>query len=117
MAILTVKNRYASQPFVGMFDGQDYTVADTLVLPDYVARHLRKQSVATDNPITGERTYRLAVIEDGDDDSPLEALPLESLDRTDMDLRKVVLVPSRLKAPPPTPRSTFGALEVGSKTQ
>jgi len=106
MAILTVKNRW-SEPFVGMFDGETYTVVDTLAVPDYVAYHLKKQSIIRDNPVNaGSNEYRLGIVEKNDDVSPLVSLPLESLDRTDMDeFRKVVIKPSGIRQSVPAPKS------------
>lgn len=111
MAIVTVKNRYAAEPFVGMFDGQTYTIADTLAVPDYVGSHLKKQSVIKDNPATGNNEYRLAILEHGDDDSPVDELPIESMDRTDMnEFQKVKYVGSGVKTVRPERRETFGSL-------
>lgn len=90
MALKTLKNR-CDEPFVGMYDGVIYEIKDEMTVTEYVARHLRNQSIYQDNPITGERKFRLAILEDGDDTSPLikANLPLDSLDRTDMDMPKV----------------------------
>lgn len=98
VAIYTVKNRW-TEPFIGMFDGQTYEVATTLTVPDFVAYHLKKQSIVRDNPVNaGANEYRLAIVELGDEDSPLGALPLESFDRTDLDeFRKVVIKPSGIR--------------------
>ena len=108
MELLTVRNRYPAQPFVGRYDGQEYVVKDTLTVPDNVARHLQGQSVVRDNPITGEREYRLAIVEtDGPMDN-LESLPIETLDRTDFDVfRKVQIVDLKANKPvPPAPRGS-----------
>ena len=104
--ILTVKNRYAKDPFIGMFDGQTYTVVDTLAVPDYVAYHLKNQSIIRDNPVTGDNEYRLAIVEQGDDDRPIEELPLETLDHSDMDWPKVKVIPSNVRATRPEPRGS-----------
>ena len=106
MAILTVKNRW-HEPFIGMFDGETYEVKDTLAVPEHIAYHLKKQSIIRDNPINaGSNEYRLAIIEKGDDQTPLTVLPQESLDRTDMDeFRKVVIKPSGIRSSAPVPRS------------
>lgn len=103
--LLTIKNRCA-QPVVGMYDGQLYEIKDQITLPAYVARHLRQQSVYSDNPITGERKYRLAILEEGDDQSPLDELPLDSLDRTDMDMPRVEYKGSGVKTGAPIPRGS-----------
>jgi hypothetical protein len=107
MAILTLKNRW-KDPFIGMWDGQTYEVVDTLACLDYIARHLKRQSIIRDNPINpGLNEYRLAIVEDGDDQSKLtfDSLPQESLDRSDMDeFRKVVIKPSGIRTPPPAPK-------------
>lgn len=95
--MLTVHNRYSKEPFIGMYDGEKYVIKDVVTLPDYIAYHLRKQSIIRDNPITGDNSYRLGIVELGDDVSPLTELPLESLDRTDMDWRKVKIIPSNVK--------------------
>jgi hypothetical protein len=116
MAILTVKNRYAAEPFVGMFDGQTYVVKDTLAVPDYVAFHLKKQSVVKDNPATGNNEYRLAILERGDDDSPLAELPIEAMDRTDMnEFQKVKYVGTGIKSTRPEQRARFGSIEIAAK--
>ena len=106
MAILTVKNRW-HEPFIGMFDGETYEVKDTLAVPENIAYHLKKQSIIRDNPINaGSNEYRLAIVEKGDDQTPLTVLPQESLDRTDMDeFRKVVIKPSGIRSSAPVPRS------------
>src|SRR6266498_3647656 len=101
MAILTVKNKW-SEPFVGMFDGQEYEVKDSLACIDYIARHLKRQSIIRDNPINaGSNEYQLAIVEDGDDLSPLAELPAEALDRSDMDeFRNVVIKKTGLRVAP-----------------
>lgn len=105
MAILTVKNRW-KEPFTGMYDAQEYTVVDTLAVPDYVARHIKSQSIIRDNPVTGDNDYQLAIIEDGDDQTPLVEIPVESLDRADMpDFRKVVIKGSGVRIVAPMPGS------------
>ncbi len=106
MAILTVKNRWR-EPFIGMWDGETYKVVDTMAVPDYVAYHLKKQSIIRDNPINaGSNEYSLGIVENGDVVTPLSELPLESLDRTDMDeFRKVVIKPSGIRGPVPAPKS------------
>ena len=106
MAILTVKNRYR-EPFVGMWDGETYTVKDTLAVPDYIAYHLKKQSIIRDNPVNpGMNDYQLGIVERNDNVEPLDELPLESLDRSDMeDFRKVVLKPSGIRATVPAPKT------------
>ncbi len=115
MAILTVKNRYAAEPFVGMFDGETYTVVDTLAVLDYVAHHLKKQSIFKDNPATGYNEYRLAILELGDDDSPVGELPVESMDRTDMnEYQKVKYVGSGVRQARPERKERFGSI-VGTK--
>lgn len=114
MAILTLKNRYPAEPFIGRFDGQPYVVTDTLAVPDHVAFHLKKQSIVKDNPVTGEATYRLCILERDGDMEPLEELPAESLDRQDMDFPKAILVKG-VKTPAPQRAERFGSLEVGSK--
>ena len=115
MAILTLKNRLAGKPFIGMFDGQTYEVVDTLAVPDYVAIHLKRQSVYRDNPVTGNNEYRLAIVEHKDDASPLEQLPPESLDRSDMpDFRKVQYVDSGIRPARPQ-KGTGSGREVVTK--
>lgn len=106
MAILTVKNRW-KEPFIGMFDGETYTVADTLSVPEHIAHHLKRQSIIRDNPVNpGVNEYRLGIVERGDDVSPLAGLPVESLDRTDMDeFRKVVIKQSGIRNAPPVPKA------------
>lgn len=96
--MLTVKNRYIQEPFIGVFDGQTYEIKSEVTLPNYIAYHLKKQSIIRDNPITGDNSYRLAIVEEGDDVTPLTELPQESLDRTDMDWQKVKIIPSNIRA-------------------
>ena len=105
MAILTVKNRW-TELFIGMFDGETYVVADTLAVPDFVAHHLKRQSIIRDNPVNaGANEYRLAILELHDDATPLTALPPESFDRTDLDeFRKVVIKPSGIRTTTPASR-------------
>ena len=105
MAILTVKNRY-KEPFTGMWDGETYKVVDTLAVPDYIAFHLKKQSIIRDNPVNpGMNDYQLGIVEKGDNVEPLEDLPLEALDRSDMeDFRKVILKPSGIRSTIPAPK-------------
>lgn len=112
MAILTVKNRYAAEPFVGMFDGETYVVKDTLAVPDFVAYHLKRQSICKDNPVDpGANQYRLAIVERGDDDSPLDELPAESLDRSDMnEFSKTKLIGSNVKTARPERKARFSSL-------
>ena len=102
MAVYNIKNRY-KEDFHGKYDGVSYNIpaGKTVPLLDYVALHLRNQSVIKDNPVTGEREFKLAIVELGDDDSPLTEIPIESMDRTDMDLRKVRIVDLRSKPIPP----------------
>lgn len=97
MAIVTLHNRY-HEPFVGMYDGQDYVVADKdIALPDYIARHLRRQSIIRDNPISGEADYLLAVLEDGDPVTPVEVIPADTFDRSDTDWAKTKIIPSGVR--------------------
>lgn len=105
MAILTVKNR-RPDVFIGMFDGQTYEVKETLAVPDYVAHHLKRQSIVRDNPVNpGMNEYRLGIVELGDPVTPLGDLPPESLDRSDMDeFRKVVIKPSGIRSTIPAPK-------------
>lgn len=94
--IYTLKNRY-KEPFEGMFDGERYIVRDTLAVPDFIALHIKNQSIIRDNPITGERAFSLAIPELGDDESPIAELPVETLDRSDMDMPKVKYVKSNIR--------------------
>lgn len=116
MAILTVKNRH-SEPFVGMFDGETYEVVDTLAVPDYIAEHLKKQSIVRDNPVNaGANEYRLGIVEKGDDVSPLAALPQESFDRSDMnEFTKVVIKPSGIRQTAPAPKPGQSSATVRSQ--
>ena len=109
MGLLTVQNR-TENPFVGMWDGIEYVVADRLTVPDYIAHHLKGQSIARDNPLFPESNmYRLGIVELGDDVNPLESIPLESLDRSDFDeLRKVRIVQSGIRTAR-APREGTGA--------
>ena len=94
MAIFTLKNRSTDRPFVGMYDGEQYTIApaSTLSVTDNVAYHLKRQSILKDNPIDPRANeYQLAIVEKNDEASPLSGeAPVESFDRSDMDdFRKV----------------------------
>ena len=109
MGLLTVVNRHEA-PFVGMWDGQEYVVSDRLTVPDFIAWHLKKQSIVSDNPVVpGDNVYRLGILETGDDLSPIEAvLPAESLSRRDFDeFQKVNLVPSGIRTSRPEPKTTL----------
>lgn len=106
MAIYTLKNRFPGTPYEGQFDGQTYTVEDTLALPDYIALHLRNHAVIRDNPVTGEREYRLGIVELRDDVSPLAELPMEALDRSDMDFPKATIIRNPQRVPRPEPRGS-----------
>ena len=98
MKLLTVRNRFPSKTFVGMFDGEKYEVKDTAVVPETVAYHLKKQSVIRDNPVTGEQEYRLNIVEEDGPGEDLESLPVESLDRSDFPtLRKVEYLQTNAK--------------------
>jgi hypothetical protein len=109
MPLLTVVNRY-HEPFVGMFDGQEYSIADRATLPDYVARHLKNRSIVRDNPIQPSyNVYQLAIVEDGDSTDPIEDKPIETLDRVDMDQSKVRVVPTGIRQQGPVPRETTAA--------
>lgn len=101
-----------------MYDGRPYELPPhkDVMLDAYVARHLRNQSVFRDNPITGAKEYRLAVLEDGDPTEPLEDLPLESLDRSDMDMPKSEIRPTGIGRMVPHlrgPVERFGSLPTG----
>jgi hypothetical protein len=103
--LLTVKNR-CQESVVGMYNGVVYEVKTTMTVPAHIARHLKHQSVYSDNPVTGERKFRLAIVEDGDDDSPLGELPLDSLDRTDMEMPNVEYKGSGVKTGMPAQRGS-----------
>ena len=93
MQVLTVRNRH-NKPFTGVYDGVKYTIPEhgQMTLLRDIAIHLKQQSIFKSNPISGEKEYRLAIVEDGDEDTPLDSLPQETLDRTDMDLNKTKIV-------------------------
>lgn len=115
MAILIVHNRHRDK-FVGMFDGQVYEIGEKdMAFPDYIARHLRKQSVLRDNPITGEALYQLGIVEDGDDLSPIEEKPVEVFDRTDTDWPKSKIIPSGVNRIPRAPKADSVDRQVGTK--
>jgi len=104
--IYTLKNRFAGKPYEGQFDGQTYTVVDTLAVPDYIAIHLRNHALVRDNPVTGDREYQLGIVELGDDVSPLSELPVEVMDRSDMDLKKTVILRTTQRVARPEPRGS-----------
>lgn len=106
MAIYTLKNRFPGNPYVGQFDGQLYVVEDTLAVPDYIALHLRNHAVIRDNPITGEREYRLGILELKDDVSPIRELPVETMDRSDMDFPKATILRTAQRVPRPDTRGS-----------
>lgn len=115
MAIFTVHNRY-HEKFVGMFDGQTYEIGDKdMAFPDYIARHLQKQSIFRDNPITGERLYQLAILEQGDDVSPIEVKPEDSFDRTDTEWPKTKIIPSSIHRIARAPKADSADRQVVTK--
>ena len=117
MALLTVVNRHET-PVVGMWDGQEYVVTDRLTVPDFIAWHLKKQSIIQDNPVMpGDNIYRLGIAEVGDDVGRIDGdLPAESLDRRDFEeFRKVRLVPSGIRMSRPEPRGDMAGSAVISK--
>jgi hypothetical protein len=93
MKLLTLKNR-TSESFTGMYDGVSYTIQPgaSVTLLDFIALHLKNQSICRLNPVMGDAEFRLAIVEHGDDDSPLYDIPDEVLDRSDMDLHKTRIV-------------------------
>lgn len=110
--ILTLINRF-SEPFVGRFDGTEYTVVDKLVVPAAVARHLKKQSIIRDNPVVpGLNEYQLGIVENGDDVTPISEKPLESMDRSDTDHPKSKIVPSGIRHGAPVLREGAGTAQV-----
>jgi len=115
MAILIVHNRY-HEKFVGMFDGQVYEIGEKdIAFPDYIARHLKKQSIMRDNPITGEQLYQLAIVEDGDDLSPIAEKPLETFDRSDTDWPKSKIISSGINRIARAPKADSSDRQVGTK--
>ena len=114
MAIVTLKNRYR-EPFIGMYDGVEYTVDDTLAVPEYIGNHLKRQSIIRDNPITGDNDYRLGIIERGDPISPLETLPEDPFDRSDTDHPRTKIIPSGVRSTRPAPREGSGQSQVLTK--
>lgn len=115
MAIVTVHNRFR-EPFVGMWDGQVYEVgAKDVAFPDYIARHLRRQSIFRENPVTGETLYQLAVLEDGDDTSPIEEKPVDPFDRSDTEYPKSKVISSGVNRVPRAPREGSGMAGAGTK--
>lgn len=115
MALLTVKNRYTKEPFVGMYDGEVYTVVDDLILPAHIAKHLKNQSIIRDNPITGDNEYRLGIVENGDPVDLLDVLPEETFDRSDTDFPRSKVIQSNIKHGRPAARSGPGNAEVATK--
>mgnify|MGYP001566626560 FL=1 len=116
MDVLTLRNRFPETPFIGMYDGKTYVVKDRLTLPVEVARHVHNRSVIRDNPVTGEREYRLAIVEEEGDLENLTALPAETLDRSDFDsLRKVEIIDMRNPVVPPA--RTAGGSSVRSTSK
>ena len=116
MDVLTLRNRYPEKPFVGMYDGKTYTVTDRLTLPEFVARHIHNRSMIRDNPISGEREFSLAIVEEEGEMENLAALPTETLDRSDFDsLRKVEILDMRNPVIPP--QRTAGGASVRSSSK
>ena len=111
MKILTLKNR-TDKPFTGMYDGVEYVIpADgQLVVLDFIAYHLKKQSVCRYNPVMGDADFRLAILELGDDDSPLTTIPIETFDRTDMDLHKTQIVKVGNRTAVPVHKANTGSV-------
>ena len=108
--LVTLFNRF-KDPVSAMFDGVVYTVdpGERLTLQVFVARHLRSKSVFLDNPISGEKSYKLGIVEDGDDDTPLSEVPIEALDRSDMDFSKVRIVTRNAKPVVPPKENVVNA--------
>ena len=112
MAIFTLKNRSTDRPFVGMFDGETYTIEPdgTMAVVDTVAFHLKRQSILKDNPIDPRvNVYQLGIVEKKDELSPLKGeAPIESLDRSDMDdFRKVEYRKSNARPAAPPQRASI----------
>lgn len=114
--MLTVKNRYR-EPFIGMFDGQEYVVVDTATLPDHVAQHLKRQSIIRDNPITGDNDYQLGIVENEDPLEPILELPAETFDRSDTDYPKSKVIPSGIRMGRPAPRTGTGEHSASSSKE
>jgi hypothetical protein len=114
MAILTLKNRYR-EPFVGMYDGVEYTVDDTLAVPDYVAQHLKRQSIYRDNPVTGNNDYRLGILELGDPVDEVVEIPADPFDRSDTDHPKVKYIATGIRSSRPAQREGTGQSQVSTK--
>jgi hypothetical protein len=115
MAIVTLKNRWR-EPFVGMYDGKEYEIADTLLVPDYIGEHLKRQSIVRDNPVfPSANTYQLGIVEKGDDVSPILEKPVEAFDRSDTEHPKSKIVPSGIRQNAPAPREGSGANQVLTK--
>ena len=109
MAILTLKNRSTDREFVGMFNGEQYTIKpnETLAVVDAVAFHLKRQSILKDNPIDPRANdYQLGIVERGDVVDPIQGdAPIETLDRSDMDsFRKVEYRKSGARPAAPAPK-------------
>ena len=116
MDVLTLRNRFPSKPFVGMYDGKTYEVKDRLTLPEFMPRLIANRSMIRDNPIAGEREYSLAIGEEEGELENLDSLPTETLDRSDFDsLRKVEVVD--LRNPVIPPQRTAGGASVRSSSK
>ena len=112
--ILTLKNRSIDRAFVGMYDGEQYTIApaSTLSVTDNVAMHLKRQSILKDNPIDPRSNeYQLAILERDGETEPLSGdAPVETLDRSDMDdFRKVEYRKSGARPAAPIARTPSSA--------
>mgnify|MGYP001588736248 FL=1 len=120
MKICTVKNRSIRRSFVGTWDGQEYIFAPeaSLSVPDYIAYHLKRQSILRDNPIDPSvNEYQLAIKEREDDESPLlgEAPP-ETLDRSDMEsFTKVEYRQSHVRPAAPVRKSASSPVLTGEQ--
>lgn len=116
MAIVTVHNRY-HEKFVGMFDGQTYEIGEKdVAFPDYIARHLQRQSIFRDNPVSGEVLFQLAILENGDDTSTIVEKPVDPFDRSDTEWPKTKVIPSSVQRTARAPRDGSGAAEVATKS-
>jgi hypothetical protein len=92
-----------------MFDGQIYEIGEKdMAFPDYIATHLKRQSIFRDNPITGDNLYQLAILELGDDASTIEVKPEEAFDRSDTDHPRSKIIPSGINRVARAPRSDSG---------
>jgi len=74
MQLVTIVNR-SSKPLKGVWDGRHYTIEPGKhEFPEIQARKFKEQNpvMGSEDPFTLEKQYLIAIVNDKDDDSPME---------------------------------------------